>query len=103
MWAKAWKWLLTGAAVIIGLAVAYFAGNERNKSATDAAVDAAKADDAVKNAQTQANAAHDKAVQMAVASASASKDTQAERQKLGAGHVDTKEIDDLLRRAGILK
>lgn len=99
----AWKWLLTGAAVIFGLALAYFAGNERNKSATTAAVYAAKTDDAVQAAQKQADAAHDKAVELAVASASASKTIQAERAKLGGSNVDTTEIDSLLRAAGILK
>lgn len=101
--AKIWKWLLLGAAVLGGLALTYFAGGSKSSDAQAAAVDAVKSADAVKEAQDQADAARAKMAELATAADAESQQIDAERQALAAGKVDTSSIDAQLREAGILE
>lgn len=97
-----WKWLIAGAAVIISAVFMLWAGSSRKNSDIDGAVDAAKADDAVRSAIKQADAARQKAVELAVKSATASDTINKERASIASG-VDTSEIDRILTDHGILK
>lgn len=100
--AKTWKWILTGVAVLAGLALAYFAGGQRPKAETVAAVDAARSDDEVKSALAQAEAAKRKAIELAVKSAAADSTIEKQQAAISTG-VDTRAIDELLRQHGIIE
>ena len=100
---KSWKWLALTAAVIGAAVVAYFAGGSRGSGEEAAAVDATKANDAVQAAEQQAIVARAKMAQLAAQSAAQSKTIATERTALAAGGVDTTQIDEMLRQAGVLK
>lgn len=103
MLTKIWKYLAVGAAVLIAAIVAYFAGGEQKRGRQEAAVDAAKSADALAAAIEQQAAARQKMTELADKEIEESNAISAQRRDLAAGKVDTNDIDELLRKNGILK
>lgn len=101
--AKIWRWVAIAAAVLGAIVAAFFAGGSRKKGDQAAAVDAAHADDWVKDAYRQTDLLANQSAELAAQSKKAAADIEAKRAALVAGRVGQDEIDRTLIDAGIIK
>ncbi len=100
---RAWKYLAVGAAVLAGAILAYFAGGSQKRGEQAAVIDATKSADALAGAVEQQAIARDKMLALANAEIEQTHLIGGQRQDLATGKVDTTEIDEELRKAGIIK